>query len=134
MPIEHLYLKTAAIPIPYIISARRLIYLQTILQRSDEEITKKIYQQQKTNPSPGDWCQLVRNDFDMIGEQSIDYDSLYDSVQEQKEFIHKYEKYLVLQDELIDDSDTQSSLPGLHTGPQLPKARTSAWSSDSNPI
>ena len=244
VPIEHLYLETAAIPIPYIISARRLIYLQTILQRSDEEITKKIYQQQKTNPSPGDWCQLVRNDFDMIGEhlsddhiqamapidyknyiksrvrsaafkylellksghskvrdnvyhdlekpqeyltselfsnqqcviifslksntlrevkcnfktmnsenflcplcerfpdtqrhisqcqilqdilpQSIDYDSLNGSVQEQKEFIHKYEKYLVLRGELIDDPDTQSSLPGLHTGPQLPKARTSA--------
>ena len=72
VPIEHLYLETAAIPIPYIISARRLIYLQTILQRSDEEITKKIYQQQKTNPSPGDWCQLVRNDFDMIGEHLSD--------------------------------------------------------------
>ena len=68
VPIEHLYLETAAIPIPFIISARRLIYLQTILQRSDHEITKKIYKHQKTKPSPGDWCHLVDSDFNVIGE------------------------------------------------------------------
>ena len=44
VPVEHVYLETAAVPIPYIISARRILYLQTILQRSDEEITKRIYQ------------------------------------------------------------------------------------------
>ena len=66
VPLEHIYLETAAIPIPYIISARRLIYLQTILQRPDHEITKKIYQHQKTNPSPGDWCHLVNSDFNVI--------------------------------------------------------------------
>ena len=67
-PIEHLYLETASTPIPFIISARRLIYLQNILQRSDEEIIKKIYEHQKTNPSPGDWCHLVNKDFTNIGE------------------------------------------------------------------
>ena len=255
VPIEHLYLETAVIPIPFIISARRLIYLQTLLQRSDEEITKRIYQQQKINPSPGDWCELVSKDFDLIGEHmseshiqgmaptdykkyikskvryaafqylealksghskvrdnvyhnfekpqdyltsdlfsnqqcfiifalksntlrgvkcnfksmntdnylcplcerlpdtqqhisqcqilqdilpfpsSIDYTGLHGSVLEQKEFIEKYEKCLVIRDELlIDHPDTQSSLPGLHTGPQLPQARTSAERSNSNPM
>ena len=54
VPIEHLYLETASVPIEYIISARRLIYLQTILQRPDEELIKQIYVHQKANPSPGD--------------------------------------------------------------------------------
>ena len=59
MPNKVLHRNISAIPIPFIISARKLIYLQTILQRSDTEITKKIYKHQKTSPSPGDWCQLV---------------------------------------------------------------------------
>ena len=46
-PLEHLYLETAALPISYVLSARRMIYLQTILRRSDEEITKKVYLCQK---------------------------------------------------------------------------------------
>jgi hypothetical protein len=67
-PIEHLYLETASMPIPFIISVRRLIYLQNILQGSDEEIIKKIYKHQKDNPSPGDWCHLVNKDYTIIGE------------------------------------------------------------------
>lgn len=69
VPIEHLYLETASVPIEYIISARRLIYLQTILQRPDEELIKQIYVHQKANPSPGDWCYLLEKDFQLIGEQ-----------------------------------------------------------------
>ena len=55
-------------PVPYIISARQILYLQTILQRSDKEITNRIYQCQKLNPSPGDWCKIVEKDFETIGE------------------------------------------------------------------
>ena len=66
VPLEHLYLETAALPIPYIVSSRRLIYLQTILHRSDEEITKQIYMCQYNNPSLGDWCNLVEEDFNKI--------------------------------------------------------------------
>ena len=251
--IEHIYLETAAVPIPYIVSARRLIYLQNILQRSDEEMIKKIYFHQKTNPSLGDWCYLVEKDFDIIGEHlpedtiaamapiefkkyvkskirnaafqyleglknshskvreniysglenpqdyitsklftnqqcslifalksrtlrgvktnfksmnqenllcplcerysdtqehigqcqvlrdvqpiniPVDYSSLFGTVQQQKDFIEKYEKYLNLRDELLeDDPDLHPSLPGLHSGPQLHQARTSARSSTSN--
>ena len=44
VPTEMLYLETAQIPLKYIISARRLLYLHTILKRDkDELIRKKIY-------------------------------------------------------------------------------------------
>ena len=47
----------------------------------------------------------------------------------------KYEQYIVLRDELLsDDPDCQSSIPGLHTGPQLRQARIPARSGVSNPI
>ena len=65
-PVEHLYLETAALPIPYILTSRRIIYLKNILDREDEEITKKIYKCQVNNPVPGDWCELVSQDFNKI--------------------------------------------------------------------
>ena len=44
-----------------------MMYLQTLLKRSDDEITKKIYNCQKTNPVKGDWIELVRKDFSDLG-------------------------------------------------------------------
>ena len=62
-PIEFIYLEIGALP-RYVISVRRMIYLQTSLKRHMDEITRRIYECQKTNPTPGDWCEQVKNDFD----------------------------------------------------------------------
>ena len=79
------------------------------------------------------WCKILQDILPHIGP--IDYSGLSGNVHQQQEFIVKYEKYLVLRDELLsDDPDTQSSLPGLHTGPQLRQARIPARSGVSNPI
>ena len=40
-----------------------MIYLQVIPKRHDAEITRKVYLCQKSSPLPGDWCQLVADDF-----------------------------------------------------------------------
>ena len=45
---------------------RRLIYLQTILKRSDDEITKKVFECQRNNPVKGDWSEMVKRDFSNI--------------------------------------------------------------------
>ena len=44
------------------------------------------------------------------------------SLEQQKAFIETYEKYLALRDELLEEVEPHSSLPGLYTGPVLPKA------------
>ena len=62
-PLEFLYLETGAAPIRFLISSRRMIYLQTIVKRSDNEVTKKIYQTQKNDPVRGDNTELVKADF-----------------------------------------------------------------------
>ena len=63
---EFLYLETGALRIEQIISSRRLMYLQTILKRPDDELNKRVYNCQKKNPSEGDWCQLVRKDMESL--------------------------------------------------------------------
>ena len=63
VPLEHLYLEMAALPVTYVLAVRRMIYLHTILKRNTDELTKKVYLCQKSSPLPGDWCQLVTEDF-----------------------------------------------------------------------
>ena len=56
------YLETGAIPISHVISIRRLVYLQTILKKSNNKIVKKVYLAQKRNPCNGDWIKLFDSD------------------------------------------------------------------------
>ena len=72
-PLEILYLETGSLPIKFIISLRRLLYLHTIVNRNDDELTKKVYNTQKECPTKGDFCELVREDLRLIGleEDSI---------------------------------------------------------------
>ena len=78
-------------------------------------------------------CQVMQ---DILPHNSqVKYIDLFGTAEKQKEFIEEYQKLIILRDELLmDDPDLPSSLPGLHTGPQLPQARTSARSGASNPI
>ena len=47
----------------FIISIRRMIYfLKTLSMRNEEDLTKRILEMNK-NPTPGDFVELVENDF-----------------------------------------------------------------------
>ena len=66
-PTEMLYLETAQLPIPDVISVRRLSYLHTILNRHTSELIRKVYQAMKEDPSKDDWVNLVKTDLEDIG-------------------------------------------------------------------
>ena len=38
------------------------MYLHNILQKDGSELIRKVYEAQKDNPTPGDFCELVRDD------------------------------------------------------------------------
>ena len=62
VPTEMLYLETSEIPIKHVITVRRLMYLQTILKRHTDEITKRIYTAMKCQPLKDGWIELVTLD------------------------------------------------------------------------
>ena len=66
VPLEHSYLEVAALPLSYVISLRRMLYMKTILNRRDKEMVKQAYKCQKENSVPGDWCILINEDFNKI--------------------------------------------------------------------
>ena len=65
-PLETLYLESGAIPIRFIVASRRLNFLQTILKREDEELTRRGFMAQLEDPLDGDFVQLIREDFSLI--------------------------------------------------------------------
>ena len=66
IPVEALYLETGSVPIRYIISSRRLMYLHSILQRDSDELVRKVYEAQKVVITPGDFLELVEEDKELI--------------------------------------------------------------------
>ena len=61
-PLEALYLESGAIPIRFIVKSRRLNFLQTLLKREEDELTRRILMAQVRYPSEGDFIELVRKD------------------------------------------------------------------------
>ena len=66
MPVPALYLENGQVPIRFLLACRRLLYLQTILQRDPDELIQKVYLAQKADPVEGDFCQLVDKDRQLL--------------------------------------------------------------------
>ena len=64
--IEFLHLETGSVPIRFIIAARRLNYLHTILSRDRNEVTRRILEHQFENSVIGDFAELVKKDLELI--------------------------------------------------------------------
>ena len=61
-PIESYYLETSTVPVKYILMGRRLMYLWTILQKSEKELVRKVYNTQKLFPVKNDWVIQIQDD------------------------------------------------------------------------
>ena len=66
IPIPALYLSMGAVPLKYIWASRRILDLQTILKRNCQELTKKMYVVQKSDPKKGDFYDLVKKDIELV--------------------------------------------------------------------
>ena len=64
-------------------------------------------------------CTVLTNILPM--KKHMDISHINGSLEQQKEYVQVYKRYLELRDELMESSDS-SSLPGLHTGPMRPQA------------
>ena len=65
-PTGQLYLETSSLSVTQIIAVRRMVYLQTILSRTEGELIRNIYEAMKEDPLPGDWVNMVQKDFEWI--------------------------------------------------------------------
>ena len=89
IPLEFLYLEAGALPVRFIISTRRMIYLQTLMRRNRSELTRKVYEAQTEQTTKGDYVDLLKADFDMI-DVKMDNDTI------EKVSVKSYKKFIKL--------------------------------------
>ena len=65
------YLETGAIQIKYLLKGRRIMFLWSILQKSEDELVRKVYNAQKQFRVKDDWIDDIEKDLDDFG---IDFD------------------------------------------------------------
>ena len=76
VPIKMLYLETSQLPIPHILSIRRILYWHTLLKRPREELTSQVYYAMKVSPLKGDWINLLKEDHEKV-ELSLDDEEFF---------------------------------------------------------
>ena len=67
IPIDALFLETKAVPLCYIVARCRIMYLHNILQKDKNEIVHRVIEAQKSDPNPGDFVLLMKEDCEGIG-------------------------------------------------------------------
>ena len=65
--IEALYLETSAVPIRFLLMGRRLMYLWDILQKSESELVRQVFNSQKMFTVKNDWILQVQTDLKECG-------------------------------------------------------------------
>ena len=66
-PIESFYLASGTLPIRHIVIGRRLMFLWTILSKSESDLTRKCLSAQQLNPARNDLAVTFQNDLDKCG-------------------------------------------------------------------
>ena len=61
-PIEAYYLETGALPLRFIVIARRLMFLWSILQKKEDELVRQVFNAQQLKPVKGNWWLQVVGD------------------------------------------------------------------------
>ena len=96
-PTEAFFLETGAIPISYIIKARRINYLHSILKRGNSGMLYSFFITQWHRPTRGDWTEQVKSDLREFNIP-IDFDYIRSKSKDSfKVLVKKKSKELALQ-------------------------------------
>jgi hypothetical protein len=87
--LEVFYLETGKIPIRFIISKRRLMYLWQILRLDEEELHKKVYNVQKLKTTKGDWYEMIESEKEKYQINLTDEEIVHMSINRLKNLVDK---------------------------------------------
>ena len=72
MGIPGIYLELGQEPLRFVLATRRIMYLHTLMNRDETEVTKQTYLAQKADPLKGDFCLLVEADKKLLNIDKTD--------------------------------------------------------------
>ena len=75
-PKVSLYLETGCVPLRYILKGKRIMFLHHILTRDINSLISRVFWAQVYDTGKGDWCQVVRQDLDMLGLENLSFSDI----------------------------------------------------------
>ena len=75
-PKVSLYLETGCVPLRYILKGKRIMFLHHILTRDINSLISRVFWAQVHDTGKGDWCQVVRQDLDMLGLENLSFSDI----------------------------------------------------------
>ena len=63
------------VPVKYLVMQRRIMFLFWILQEDPNCLIYRFFQAQVRDPKPGDWCLLIKDDFETL-DISLSFDDI----------------------------------------------------------
>ena len=88
-PVVFHHLETGTMMLRHMLMVKRLMYHHHILSRGEEETIQKIYRKQSEDPLKGDWFELLKQDFKLIG---VEIDEKYIASTPKNEYKIKIKK------------------------------------------
>ena len=112
-PCEALYLELGAIPISFILQARRLMFLHYLLELDREEMVSQFFYAQWHDPCKNDWTVTVQNDLRDYGIQ-IDLEEIKSMPKNQFKTLVKHKCRTLAFDHLTRSKLTHSKMSNLN--------------------
>ena len=66
------YLETGAVQIRYLLQGRRIMFLWSLLQKSEDELARKVYNAQKEFRVKDDWIYDLEKDLEDFGIEFVE--------------------------------------------------------------
>ena len=111
-PKASLYLETGCVPLRHIIKGKRIMFLHHILTRNEDALINKVFWAQVSKTAKGDWCQVVREDLDMLG-LTMSFNEIAEMSQESLRKLVREKMSNRAFEELMAEKDSLKKLGGL---------------------
>ena len=108
-----LYLETGSVPLRYILRGKRIMFLHHILTRDIDSLISRVFWAQVHDTGKGDWCQVVREDLDSLGMDSLSFDDIKNMSKESLKVMVNNRVNTTALKELTDEKNTLSKVSGL---------------------
>ena len=112
-PKPSLYLDTGCVPLRYVLKGKRIMFLHHILTREETALISRVFWAQVQDTAKGDWCQVVREDLDMIGLDTLSFNDIAKTSKEALKALVQNRIKVTAFKELLEEKNGLSKISGL---------------------
>ena len=112
-PKVSLYLETGSVPLRYVIKRKRIMFLHHIVTRETNALINRVFWAQVHDTTKGDWCDVVREDLDMLGLSNVSFEDIGNMSKEVLKDLITERTNIVVLENLLSEKNSLSKMAQL---------------------